>query len=215
VGAEFWQSIHDVPGKANVLADAGENVDLIGYFGTGSGRSTDNWLQVGPAFAGPLNVFGRMVNPNFQNQPLNCTPRQVRFYDEVSLVTGKKASADHSLPGSSPDGAIDCDPTTLWQAPSGSYLEVDLGDVRTIDRCRVEGAGMQLAKQLNLLQAELRVSLDGRSFTSACVMDSHGSVCTDVPIEPVQARYVRLYVPNPGGDDVIRVVSFDVFGPRK
>jgi len=213
VGAEFWQSIHDVPNKANVIADAGENVDLIGYFGTD--RGTGNWLQVGPDFAGPLNVFGRMVNPNFQNQPLNCTLRQVRFYDEVSLVTGKKASADHSLPGSSPDGAIDRDPTTMWQAPSGSYLEVDLGDVRTIDRCRVEGSGMQLAKQLNLLQAELRVSLDGRSFTSACVMDSHGSVCTDVPIEPVQARYVRLYVPNPGGDDVIRVASFDVFGPRK
>jgi len=210
VNAELWQSIHDGAGKANLLVEGGESIGVLGYFGTGDVGTSNNWLEIGPDFAGHLNVFAPMINT--QGRPLDSAPGRVRVYEEASLVTGKKASSDRSLPESSPYNAIDGDPTTLWEAPPGSWLQVDLGAVRTINRCRVQSAGMRMAKEFNLLEAELQVGLDAQSFTSACTLRPDGYLFADIPVEPVQARYVRLRVTKAGGDGVIRVASFDVFG---
>ena len=40
----------------------------------------------------------------------------------------------------------------------------------------------------------------------------HAYAWADTPVEPVEARYVRLVVTHPGADGTIRVATFDVFG---
>jgi hypothetical protein len=222
IDAELWLSVHDVADVANVQADSGENIHLLGYFGTGGRDGKHNWLEVGPEFRGPLHVHAKTIQQTFLNHPLQSAPEQVRFHDEVSLTTGKPATASDTAPGSGPENAVDRDPRTVWEAPAGSYLQVDLGGVRAIDRFGIEGAGLFQPATLNVATAELHVSTDGKSFSLAGrlsarpggVHQPHPYAWADAPVEPVQARYVRLVVTDAGGDGRIHLATFSVFGPE-
>lgn len=212
VDAEFWLSMHDVAHLANLRVESGENIDLIGYFGTGGRDKTHNWIEVAPEFKGPLNVYAKTIQRTFLNHPYQFTAKQVRFYDEVSLTSGRPVAASATCPGSRPGNAVDRDPRTFWHAPGGSYLEVDLGDVKTIDRFGIESAGLFMDRKLNTAEAELRVSLDGRAFTTVAKIWPGPHAWADRPIDPVNARYVRLLVNRPGEDGSIRIATFSVFG---
>ena len=214
VDAELWLSMHDVAHKTNVQLDRGENIHLIGYFGTGGRDKTHNWLEVSEDFRGPLHVYAKTIQQTFLNHPIRFSPEQVHFHDELSLTAGKPATASRTAPGSDPAYAVDRDFRTLWQAPAGSYLQIDLGRVHTISRFGIESAGLLMPRELNTARAELHVSVDGNAFTRAAVLHAAGFARADTPVEQVSARYVRLYVTNPGADGIIRVASFDVSGPQ-
>ena len=77
--ASFWESLHDVAGQCNVLAESGRNINLLGYFGTGTGQQQYNWLEGAPAFAGPLNVYGKTILRTFHNHPMRLSRQQARF----------------------------------------------------------------------------------------------------------------------------------------
>ena len=205
--------MHDVAHKTNAQLDSGESIHLIGYFGTGGRDKTHNWLEVGEGFRGPLHVYAQTIQQTFLNHPMRFRPEQVHFHDELSLTAGKPATASQTAPGSSPTYAVDRDFRTLWEAPAGSYLQIDLGSEHTIDRFGIESAGLLMDRELNTVRAELHVSLDGKAFTRAAVLHTARFAWADTPVEPVPARYVRLHVTGPGADGTIRVVSFNVFGP--
>jgi hypothetical protein len=194
-----------------VLAESGGNINLFGYFGTGYGEQKSNWLEIGPSFQGPLNVYAKTILPNFQNHPLRFSRNQARFFDEVSLTAGRKASAGGTLPGSSPANAVDRDCRTLWEAKAGSDLDVDLGRPRMINRFRIESAGLVMSPDRNTVEAELWVGDDGSHYRKAAVMETGGASWADMPVAPLRGRYVRLRVTKPGADGIIRVASFDVF----
>lgn len=204
-------------------------------------RST-NWLEVGEGFQGPLNIYGKTVARLGHNRPYDFTPRQVRFCDEISLTADKEAIeslGDESVfdkirklfsrqndadkdpfRDTGPHSAVDRNPWTFWEAPAGSCLIVDLGEVRTINRFRLESAGLFKGLKYNAVEAELYVSIDGDNFANAGKMSldrsnfnaTYAFSWGDVAIEPIQARYVRLNVTRPGTDGKIRIASFDVFG---
>lgn len=209
--ADFWQSMHDMARRCNVLAESGGNINLLGYFGTGTGEQNYNWLETGPSFQGPLNIYGKTILRAFQNHPLRFSENQARFYDEVSLTTGRKAVATGTLAGSSPAHAVDRDCRTLWEASAGGVLDVDLGRARRINRFGIESAGFIMSKNCNTVEAELWIGDDGRHYRKAAVLETGGATCADMPFAPLQARYVRLRVTKPGADNIIRVASFDVF----
>ena len=209
--ADFWQSMHDMARRCNVLAEGGGNINLLGYFGTGTGEGTNNWLETGASFQGPLNVYGKTILRAFQNHPLRFSQQQVRFYDEVSLTAGRKAEVGGTLAGSSPANAVDRDCRTLWEAAPGGALDVDLGRSRKINRFGIESAGLVMARDLNTMEAELWVGDDGRHYRKVAVLETYGATWADMPFAPLQARYVRLRVTKPGADGIIRVASFDVF----
>ena len=211
--AEFWQTMHDVGHSANILCEGGANIQLFGYFGSGTGNGKFNWLEVKDSFQGPISFYAKTIEPPFINHPFHFTDSQVRFYDEVSLAEGKDATASATAPGSSPSNAVDRNPRTLWIAPSGSTLTVDLGVVKTINRFAMENAGLFSEGALNPTEAEIYVSLDGVAFEKAGRVSADGNARAwyDVPLPPTPARYVKLAVTRPGKDGKIRVASLQVF----
>jgi hypothetical protein len=211
--ATFYLSLFDVAHRALIQADAGRNIRFVGLWGTGSGAGKYNWIEVGPNFAGPLDIFARAIQPGFLNHPANLKPGQVRFFDEESLTTGQPATAGASVARHAPALAVDRDPLTYWQAPGGSWLQVDLGRPCQVDRFRIESAGLDVGPGLNALEADLYLSEDGAHFQRAGRLETYGAGWGGRPIEPTMARYVRLVVTRPGQDGVIRIASFDVFGP--
>ena len=213
VDAEFWQSMHDVAHLTNLKLDAGENISLFGYFGTGGRDKMHNWLEVAPDFRGPLNVYAKTIERKFLNHPYGFASEQVRFFDERSLITGKPATARTTAPGSDPANAVDRDPRSIWQAPAGSWLDVDLGSVKVIDRFGIESAGLFMDGALNTIMAEMHVSLDGRAFRRAGTLWTGKFAWADMPIDPTRARHVRLLVRKPGEDGTIRIATFSAFGP--
>ncbi|MBT4820280.1 MAG: hypothetical protein HN742_08810 [Lentisphaerae bacterium] len=219
--AEFWLSMHDVARETCLKLDAGGPIDMLGYFGTGSGDKTHNWFETSPAFHGPLHVYGKSIQPKFINHPITAARNAVRFFNECSLTTGRTVSASATAAGSDPRRAVDRDPRTWWEAPADALLDVDLGTETLLNRVSIEGAGRFLQLPLNTVTAELLVSSDGTNFRRATVLyarpgGKHQPVphsWVDIPIlPPVMARHVRLRVADPGADGVIRVAGFDVFG---
>jgi hypothetical protein len=216
--AEFWLSMHDVAKQTCLKLEAGGPIELLGYFGTGSGQQTFNWFEMDPKFQGPLAIHGETIEPKFLNHPFNVRPDQVRFFGERSLTATATMSAN--APGTDPGKAVDGDPRTWWEAPAGSVLEADLGSAQWLNRVRLESAGPFLGLDHNSQKAELLLSMDGQNFKSAAILylrsggakqlraDSWG----DIPlIPPMQARYARLRVIEPGSSETIRVAGFHLF----
>ena len=217
--AGFWQTMHDVGNSANLLCEGGADIKLFGYFGSGGRDGKHNWLEVKDSFKGPIAFYAKTIQQCFINHPFDFTDSQVTFRDEVSLAEGKMVSASATAAGSDPANALDRNPRTLWIAPSGSTLTVDLGTVKTINRFAIENAGLFADAALNTIEAQLHVSVDGITFLEAGRVAAHRNArhelvplaWFDVPITPVTARYVKLAVTHPGADGTIRIASFQVF----
>ena len=218
--SSFWLSMHDVGHRYNILANAGRNINLIGYFCSGSGENKYNWLEVAPGFKGPLHVYAKTVQQSGINHPYGFTPQQVVFHEETSLTTGRVASSSKSSNGHEPARAVDRDPRSYWQAPAGSDLDVDLEQMRTITGFGLDNAGLFSDLKQNAEEAELWVSMDGRNYTKSETVSvrpggeqqTNAYSWADCPVTPVTARYVRLKVTKPGADGIIRISSFNVYG---
>jgi len=206
--SDFFLSMHDVADEACVKADACGNLRLLGIFGTGGRDGQHNWLEVAEGFTGPLEVLAPTIEPRFWNHPLDWRPEQVLLRPERSLATGRPATCSA---GDHPAAAVDRDERTFWQAPAGSWLQVDLGIPQRLDRCAIESAGLLLDRALNTKVAELRVSLDGQQWTTAATLHTNGASWHSQPFDAVEARYLRLVVTDPGAEPTIRVVAFDVY----
>lgn len=208
VNAEFWLSMLDVTGRITIQADRGQNISLFGFWATSWG-TTHNWLEVDSGFQGPLKVYGKTIQQTHQVRPLDFTAEQVLLFDEASLTTEKAASASATQAGSSAALAVDRDLRTVWEAPAGSYLEVDLGEVRAIDRFEIQ-SGLFEDAYYKITRAEIWVSTDGLSFSNATTMYT-SYFWGSGPIDSVQARYIRLYPVATDASRPIKVAGFDVF----
>lgn len=212
--ADLWFSFHDVALLANTLCESGTNINLIGYFGTGWAYfGTNNWLQISDSFQGPVNIYAKMILQNFMVRPM--TNSQVHFYDETSLTTGQPVSGTTPTLGALAN-VVDRNPLTLWQAPTGSFLTVDLGSNCLINRVAIENAGYLFTNSLNTRAALLLTSTNGTDFVTNATLGrtdgTNGFTFSDVPVTPTYARYVKLLVTSPGADNTIRVTSFNVNG---
>jgi len=204
--AEFWMTMLDAPGSVSIQADQAADVRWYGFFATGDDPDV-NWLEVDSSFQGPMGFYGKTIHQSHQPNPLVFTQQQARFFDEVSLTTGKAASANQTDAGSAPANAVDRNPRTLWEAPAGSYLEVDLGEVMDIDRFEVE-SGLFDAAANKITRAVLQVSTNGTTFFTVAI-NTTTAYWMSMPIANTPARYVRLYAENAAGP--VKVASFNLF----
>jgi hypothetical protein len=207
----------DVAHRAVVQADQGSDIRFFGVFASGGDQGAalaNNWVEPAPGFRGPLSIFAPTVQPPFMHHPLGDRRDQVQVFGEVSLATGKPAtSGPDPAACRTPESAVDRDPHTLWQGPAGSWLQVDLGGVRTIGRFGFASAWARFGKDSYVRQCELQVSEDGASFTTADTLGTYGCAWADMALkQPVRARFARLVIKTVGSlDDQARISEFRVF----
>ena len=212
--AEIWQSMLDVADFANVKVDAGERISLVGFFGTGGRDHQHNWIEMAPGAPGPVDVYAKTVEQKFLNHSHRFGRENVRFFDETSLTTGRSTRSPHALPGSSAEFAVDRDPRTVWEAPEGSKLLVDLGAERMVDRVGLETARLFTEQASPKLAVEVRASRDGHTFSPVTTLRPGPWAWLDAPVAPVRVRYLQLTAT--GSDDgIVRIASFDAWGPEE
>jgi len=212
---EFWMTMFDVAHRTCLDLESGSDIRFYGLFATGGGGDpTQNWLETGPAFVGPLHVYAKTIQSSFLNHPYTFSPSQVQFHDETALTTGRPATLVPANTGRDVASAVDRDWRTVCELPSGTSLQVDLGAPHTIDRFGIESGRLSSATAPIIREVELSVSLNGINFTPAGRLQTWGYPWADRPIEPITARYVRLRVTSAEGKGVPTLATFSVYGPR-
>lgn len=203
--ASFWMSLFDVARTFTIKAEQGRHINWYGFFATSHGEL--NWLSVDPAFQGPMNFYAKTIHQPHQTSAFTFTEPQIGFYDEVSLADGKAASADRTASGSSPANAVDRNARSVWEAPAGSFLEVDLGGIMDIDRLEVD-SGFFEDPLYKITRAVLKVSTNGMDFT-AIATNITDYYWMSMPVTNVQARFVRLYPESSAG--TVKVAALKLY----
>ncbi|WP_226895501.1 discoidin domain-containing protein [Luteolibacter marinus] len=114
-----------------------------------------------------------------------------------------------------PDLAADGTPATLWTVAekTGQWLGFDFGARRTIHRYVVRHAGVGgLDGGLNTRDFTIMTSADGKSWQTADVRKGNRDDVTDVEIKPVDARYLKVVIDDPGEDGTARIAEVEVHG---
>lgn len=108
---------------------------------------------------------------------------------------------------------LDGTPVTVWSSPGPSWLEFDLGKSHRISRYVVRHAGASgTNRELNTRKHSLAASADGQSWTVIDTRENNTADVTDVDLPPVEARYLRLTIDNPGTDFVARIGEVEIYG---
>lgn len=132
-------------------------------------------------------------------------PYNLAMAPETSLRSGNGDAAP----------AADGTPATLWSAEGTEerWIGFDFGAIRKITRCIVRHAGAHgLPRELNTRAFTIRASSDGRSWKTVDAFRDNRLDVTDVDLESVSARYVRIVVDDPGGDGVARIADVEIHG---
>ncbi|HEV2210641.1 MAG TPA: discoidin domain-containing protein [Verrucomicrobiae bacterium] len=127
-----------------------------------------------------------------------------------TLLKGSSASAGL-------ERVADGTPATLWTS-SGTgtqWLEFDFGDVYEISRYVIRQAGANgLSRRLNTRDFVVQARAPGDAWTTLDKVKGNTSDVTDVDLEPVKARSVRILMTNPGADSTARISEVEIFGKK-
>lgn len=136
----------------------------------------------------------------------------------LNAALGKTVTSSGSDTGYAATNAVDDDNTTLWasSAAGDKYLSVDLGSNYDINRWLVRHAGTKTyAASANTKDFKLQVSSNGTTWTDIDVITGNTNNVTDRFIQPVTARYARLYVTQAAqADNNLKIYEFSVFGKQ-
>ena len=206
----IWLTMLDVPISYSIKAEQGKNINLYGILSTYH-NSPNNWLLVNKEFRGPLNIVAKALMQPYIHKPYDFSKSQVRFYDEISLATKKNCLASARSHKSNPSHAFDGEATTYWQFPKDSYLQVDLGSIKNINRFSIEPYKFSGHVSYRNYGPEIFVSKDNVKYSKVNLLDLNNSG-VDHPFDKThQARFVRLYIKNPDPDGLFRISSFNIF----
>ena len=116
----------------------------------------------------------------------------------------------------SPDAerVLDGTPNTVWSSPArSSWFEFDLRELYQISRYVLRHAGASgMDRRLNTRNFSLAASTDGQSWTIIDQQGDNSADVTDVDLNPVKARYLRLAIDNPGADSITRIGEMEIYG---
>jgi len=134
-----------------------------------------------------------------------------------NLVLSPKSSLKGSSGAASLAQAIDGTPRTLWAAsePGKQWLELDFGEVCEINRYVVRHAGATgMSRDLNTREFVVQVRTQSESWMTVDMAKENSSDVTDVEIEPVRARSLKIIVMDGGVDATARIAELEVFGRK-
>lgn len=113
--------------------------------------------------------------------------------------------------------AADGTPETLWTSSEKGtpWLEFDFGDVYEISRYVIRHAGANgLSRDLNTRHFVVQARTQGEAWTTIDEVKGNTSDVTDVDLEPVKARSVKVIITDPGADSTARISEVDIFGKK-
>jgi hypothetical protein len=93
------------------------------------------------------------------------------------------------------------------------WIEFDFKDEYLINRyvIRHAGAGNE-DKSLNTKSFKIEVSTNGSRWTTVDNQSGNTANVTDIDIQPVNARYVRLVIEDAGADGIARIADVEIYG---
>jgi len=124
----------------------------------------------------------------------------------------KAGSASASL-----ERVADGTPSTLWTSSETGkqWLEFDFGQVYEIGRYVIRHAAAQgMSRELNTRDFVVQARADGGSWTTIGVVKGNTLDVTDVELEPVKARSVKITVTDAGADSTARIAEVEIFGKK-
>ena len=142
-----------------------------------------------------------------------------RRYLGNNLTHKKPATASNSEnENETPDHAVNGIYDQKWCSPideKGAYMDVDLEKAYTINRWLVKHTGKIEGSGWNTKEFSLQYKLNAEdNWTIADQVTDNKDDITLRDIEPITARYVRLFVTKAGQDDDeghVRIYEFSVF----
>jgi hypothetical protein len=115
--------------------------------------------------------------------------------------------------GDHPERVLDGTPSTFWSSTGPAWLEFDLGKSFRITRYVVRHAGASgMDRRWNTRKHSLAVSTDGRSWTTIDRREDNSDEVTDIDLDPVEGRYLRLIIDVSGADSIARIGEVEIYG---
>lgn len=122
-------------------------------------------------------------------------------------ISVRASNAEHT------QRVLDGTPSTVWSSPGRAWLEFDLGKSHRISRYVVRHAGASgMKRELNTRKLSLATSANGQSWTLIDQREDNTADVTDVDLDPVEGRYLRLTIDDPGSDSVARIADVEIYG---
>lgn len=130
---------------------------------------------------------------------------------QLSVCAASASSNDGHMPENVMDGVVDDD--SRWSANgSGEYLSLDLCDTFEISAMKIAWyKGNERSALFDIL-----VSLDGMNWTTIYSGEGSGQSADfeDIPLSPVQARYVKYYGKGNSSNTWNSITEWEVYGKR-
>lgn len=138
----------------------------------------------------------------------NNLPFNLSMSADLKVIAKDGSNADMVMNGT-PAGEI-------WTSDSkGQWLEFNLGGEYEITRYVMRHAGDNddtLDKSLNTKDFVLEYSMNGSDWKVADQYVGNDANVTDIDIDPVTAKYVRLKIDDPGSDGTTRIAEVEIYG---
>ena len=126
------------------------------------------------------------------------------------------SSATSTKPEYAADGTSSGDRKWISSGQGEKWIKFDFVEKYIINRYVIRHAGIDGDdKSLNTKSFTIEVSLDGSRWTVVDKQEGNNEDLSDVDITPVEARYVRITILNPGTDGIARIGDVEIYGKVK
>ncbi|MFE0039527.1 GH92 family glycosyl hydrolase [Streptomyces sp. NPDC059015] len=240
-GPLFPSVLIQPPGERKSIQITGSgakpNAPYVHSLSVNGATTTDNFIRYQDIADGgtlaftmsssPSTVWGTAagdVPPSFTDGFTKDNPRPTAAEDlGPNLAQGRTTSGSASCDAShTPTEAVDGSLDSSWcSTASSSYLQVDLGSVRTVSSFVVKHAGLGGQSTVRNTNAfTIQTSTDGTNFDTSVTVSGSSASRTHHPLKtPVSARYVKLTVSQPTqpnqkeADGTSRIQELEVYAP--
>jgi len=140
----------------------------------------------------------------------------VEFSSEISSREGIAKAFDGDLDTMWRAGASTKDKKYQLQGYDHGFI-IDLGATKTFDTYVIANAGLHKSKTFNVISWEIRVSEDGKNWTSVDYQPDCANDVITVNFGSVSARYVemRVFKSDKSGSGAIRMYEFMLFNSKE
>lgn len=132
-----------------------------------------------------------------------------------NLVLSPKTVIKSGAAASHPELATDGTPATHWTSSEAGkqWLELDFGGIHRISRYVIRHAGASgVSRDFNPRGFVVQVRVNDGSWAIIDVIKGNTGDVTDVGLDPVNARIVRIAITDAGADATARISEVEIFG---
>ena len=125
-------------------------------------------------------------------------------------VTSSDKNADNNA---LTDGSPSANHQWIASYKGKQWVQLDFKNTYLINRYVVRHAGAaDMTSSLNTKSFKVEVSNDNKKWKTVSTCVNNTDDVSDTDIEPVNARYVRLQIIDPGKDNLVRIGDVEVYG---